>query len=64
MRLHLESLDLLGHADRTAETPTIDAEAEVQRKFVSGLTKVWTHICLVIEPVSQIHMSDTTAKDA
>ena len=65
MRLYLESLELFGHADGTAETPAEDASAAVRRSFNSGAKKVWTHICLAIESEHQIHVRDTTtAKEA
>ena len=65
IRLYLESLDLFGHAEGTAELPGEDASAKVRENFNRNAKKAWSHICLAIEPEYQIHVRDTTtAKEA
>ena len=65
MRLYLESFDLFGHADGSAEPPAETASEQVKKAFELAAKKAWTYICLAVEPEQQIHVRDThTAKEA
>ena len=67
MRLYLESMDLLEHAEGLAVAPSGSGEsgAASLRNFNSRAKKAWTYICLAVEPEQQIHVRDTkTAKEA
>ena len=59
MRLYLESVELYGHADGSAQIPE-DATVVARRSFSSAAKKAWTYICLAVEPEQQIHVRDTT----
>ena len=65
MRLYLESFDLFGYADGSAEPPAETASEQVKKAFELAAKKAWTYICLAVEPEQQIHVRDThTAKEA
>ena len=65
MRLYLESFDLFGHADGSAEPPAETASEQVKKAFELATKKAWTYICLAVEPEQQIHVRDThTTKEA
>ena len=64
-RLYLESFDLFGYADGSAEPPAETASEQVKKAFELAAKKAWTYICLAVEPEQQIHVRDTrTAKEA
>ena len=66
IRLYFESLDLFEHVDGTAEVPDDnDPNSKTVKAFRQRAKKVWTYICLVVEPDQQIHVRDTkTAEEA
>ena len=55
MRLYLESFDLFGYADGSAEPPAETASEQVKKAFELAAKKAWTYICLAVEPEQQIH---------